>query len=38
VLEPEHIDAGDAETINVGAFLVNDIGVELDKLTLLAVP
>jgi hypothetical protein len=38
VLEPEHIEDGDAEAVNTGAFLVNAMGVELDKLTLFAIP
>ena len=38
VLCPEHIGLGLALTDNTGAFLVNAIGVELDKLTLFTLP
>jgi hypothetical protein len=38
VLEPEHIEEGDADAINTIAFLVNAIGVGLDKLTLFTLP
>ena len=38
VLAPLHIGFVLALTDNTGAFLVNAMGVELDKLTLFALP